>query len=285
MAKYFISADMEGVCGVASILQCYPKADTTGYYAAVEQLAAEIKAVYIGIRAVDPDAKIVVNDAHSTMTNLGLGHLPEDIELLSGKPKLCAMMSGLDNSFAAAFLVGYHAKAGTEKGVLNHTFHQKLFDVSINGVSYGEGGINALYAHWMHNVPVILGSGDRAFCEEITAFLPSMVTVETKVGLTTTAAHSHSKASVLKELEAKTKHAMNLLSRGVSFHLGLGDIQAPYTLKLTFIDTLPCDVAMTSPLYKRLDGRTLEYQADNFETLYRGLQSAYTMLNYTSYME
>jgi len=280
MPKYYLSVDLEGVCGVTSLLQCYPKADRAPFNDAVEQLAEEINLVAFALLEADSHSEIVVNDAHSTMTNLHLEHLlSSGISLVSGKPKLCAMMAGLDSSFDAAFLIGYHAKAGTEKGVLNHTFHSKLFDVKINGVSYGEGGINAYYASLVHQVPVVLASGDKAFCEEIRSVLPEVCTVETKQGLTTTAAQN----IAVDQLEAAyTQQTQKAISRKPKFPAKL---KSPYTLEITFTTSLACDVAMTSPLYQRVDGRTLTTKTDNFETLYRSLQAAYTMLGYTDYME
>ncbi len=282
MAKYYISADLEGVCGVSSLLQCYPKEDQTGYQAAVNQLALEINTVAKVILQEDPTAENLVNDAHSTMTNLTLAHLSPQIALLSGKPKVCAMMSGLDESFKGAFFIGYHARAGVENSVLNHTFHSKLFDVKVNGKSYGEGEINALYASLTHQVPVLLASGDRAFCQEIKTVVPNIHTVETKIGITTTAAQCHPQESVMRSYQEQTRNALQTLKKGQG---SLPSENAPFTLQITFINTLACDVAMTSPLYKRLEGRTIEMTTDNFKTLYQGLQSAYTMLSYTHYME
>ncbi len=279
MAKYYISADLEGVCGVTSLLQCYPKSDLTGYHTAVRQLASEINAVCETILSCEPDAEILVNDAHSTMANLSQEMLLPNVGLLSGKPKVCAMMSGLDKSFDGVILIGYHAKAGAEKGVLNHTFHGKLFDVNINGQPYGEGEINALYAGLVYQVPVLLASGDRAFCQEINAFLPQVKAVETKIGLTTTAAESHPLSQVMADYRSKTKAALTEPKTSPAL------LKPPFTLTVTFINTLACDVAMTSPLYQRLDGRTLQMVTDDFAVLYRGLQSAYTMLCYTDFME
>lgn len=285
MTKYYISADLEGVCGVASPLQCYPKDDLTGYTMAVKQMALEVNTVAEAIFAHNPDAEVLVNDAHSTMTNLAQEMLSSRVHLLSGKPKLCAMMTGLDDSYRGAILLGYHAKAGTEKGVLNHTFHHKLYDVQVNGQSLGEGGINALYAGLVHQVPVILASGDKAFCKEIKTLMPSLHTVETKAGITTTAAQCHAWDKVKEDYRVQAAEALKKSQQWGQNGSTLTLPEAPYTLTITFIDSLACDVVMTSPLYKRVDGTTVEMTADNFKTLYQGLQSAYTMLAYTHYME
>lgn len=166
MTKLYISADLEGVCGVVSPHHCSAEPDRSAYDWAVSQLEMEVAAVVEA--ALDHGvSEVLVNDSHCTMTNLYLEQVDPRVSLLTGKPKRCAMSAGLDERFDAAIYIGYHAKAGAHKGVLSHTFHSKLFDVSVNGVSYGEGGINALYASLVHGVPLVLASGDRAFVEEI----------------------------------------------------------------------------------------------------------------------
>lgn len=282
MARYYISADLEGVCGVTSPLQCSAGKDTQGYGTAVRQLALEINHVAEALFESDNQAEILVNDAHNSMINLPLETLLPRIRLLSGKPKPCAMVAGLDASFDAALFIGYHAMAGTEKGVLNHTYHGKLFDVRVNGVSYGEGGINALYASLVHQVPVILASGDAAFCREIRQLIPEIETVETKIGLAANAAQCRSGGDVL---EAYRRQIEELTRKPGQWRRNLPFLEGPYTLRITFTDTLACDTVAISSLYRRCDGRTVEMTANHFEELYRGLQSAYTMLSYTHYLE
>ena len=45
MTRLYISADLEGACGVTSPLQCSPTADRPAYDWAVTQLAREVKEV------------------------------------------------------------------------------------------------------------------------------------------------------------------------------------------------------------------------------------------------
>lgn len=279
--KLFISADLEGVCGVTSPLQCFPKSDRSGYQLAVEQLAKEVSTV--ALAALEAGAgEIIVNDSHGYMTNLALPHLPPQVQLLSGKPKCCAMSAGLDKTCDGAIYIGYHAKAGTLNGLLNHTFHDKLFDVSVNGISYGETGINALYASLIHQVPVILISGDQALCEEAKQLCPTLETVQTKTSLSFAAALSRPQGDVLAEYQEKIKQ---LLTKPKGWRKNLLALKAPYTLQVTFINSLAADVAMTMPWLTRIDGRTIEYQTSDFQELYQALQSAYAILSYSGYME
>ncbi|MEB3206889.1 MAG: M55 family metallopeptidase, partial [Vampirovibrionales bacterium] len=79
--KLYISADLEGVCGVTSKSQCYPHPNTaSAYHYAVEALGREVRAVLRGLasavcHAAAPPAEpltVVVNDAHGPMSNLTL---------------------------------------------------------------------------------------------------------------------------------------------------------------------------------------------------------------------
>ena len=120
MKKIYISADTEGLNGVTSFSQVLPdyKPD---YPEMQKELHAELNALIKGLKSAGVQ-EIVVNDAHNTMTNINLSELPDDVVLISGKPKKVSMMYGLDDSFDGVILFGYHAMAGSE-GVLAHTFN------------------------------------------------------------------------------------------------------------------------------------------------------------------
>lgn len=279
MTKLYISADLEGAAWVTSPRQCDAGRDTEAYNHACRELAEEVTVVAEAALETGVSA-IVVNDAHFTMTNLRPDHLPPEVSLLSGKPKNCAMAAGLDDSFDGAIYIGYHAMAGTERGILNHTFHDRLFDVSINGRSYGEGGINALYASLAHQVPVVLASGDQAFCDEIRDLLPGVETVRTKTSLTATAALSRPKTELFADYRETVRR---VLDNRTNWGKSLLTLTPPYELVMTYTHTMACDVAMTLPWLERLDGRRVRYVTDNFEALYRAMQSAYAILGYGTY--
>ena len=281
MTKLYISADLEGICGVVTWHQCAPEPDRDAYDLAVAQLETEVEAVVES--ALDAGVQeIIVNDSHCSMTNLRFAHIHPEVSLISGKPKRCAMSAGLDSSFDGAIYIGYHAKAGVHRGVLAHTFHNKLFDVSVNGISYGEGGINALYASLVFGVPLVMASGDRAFVEEIHSLLPDLVTVETKEGITQTAANNRPLEALLNDYTEKTALT---LSNQPNWKKNLLKLSGPYELKITFISPLAADTANLIPGLTRLDGRTLSYKTDNFETLYQMLQSCYSIVACTAALE
>lgn len=280
MAKLYISADLEGICWVTSPLQCNRLPDETAYRKAVDQLGLEVKTVIDAAFEVGA-TEIVVNDSHCTMANLDLSHVGDRVSLLSGKPKLCAMSAGLDSSFDGAFYIGYHAKAGTENGILNHTFHSRIFDVSINGQSYGETGVNGLYASLKHKVPVLLASGDQALCAEAKFLSTEIETVQTKTSISTAAALSRPLSDVLSDYQ---KSIQKVFKQKTSWKKQLLTLKKPYELQVTFLTSLDADCAtMLAPL-TRIDGRTLRFETDDFQVLYQTLQAAYALTGYTGYM-
>ena len=154
--KVFISADIEGVACVVSVED--GKLQGVEYERAREWMTGEVNAAVEG--AFESGAtEVVVADSHGHMRNIMAEKLHEDALLVRGSPRPGTMMEGLDESFDAAFLIGYHAMAGTPKGVLAHTYlGSGIYAIRLNGITVGEPGFNtALAGHY--NVPVALVSG------------------------------------------------------------------------------------------------------------------------------
>src|SRR5262249_3583436 len=106
--KFFISADLEGVGGVVTWAQT--GADGHDYAAARESMTSEVNAA---IRAAYEGGatEVVVVDAHGEGTNLKRTDVDRRALLISGLPMPMGMMTGIDDSFAAAAFIGYHASA------------------------------------------------------------------------------------------------------------------------------------------------------------------------------
>src|SRR5688572_21899913 len=166
--KVFISVDMEGIAGVAAGSDV---GGTSGDYARFRTImAAEANAAIDGAFSAGA-TDVLVRDSHGSKLNMFPGDLDPRARLLrgqSGGPK--NMMEGIDSTFGAVVFIGYHAKAGTQKAILEHTSTGNVVDFSINGVSLPEGGYNALVAG-LYGVPVVFASGDRAVVEQLRGLL------------------------------------------------------------------------------------------------------------------
>ena len=183
--KIYVSTDLEGVSGVWRFAQTRDR--TSPFYAqAVEYLMGDIAALDQGLRG-EGVSKIVVSDGHGGGNNF-LPHLMEPgASYVTGQPR--KSMEGLDKSFDAVILLGYHAMKGTPDGVLNHTQNSiREIRYWYNGRESGEIAQTALVAGSM-GIPIIMVTGDVATCREAKRFLGrNVVTVATKRGISREAA-------------------------------------------------------------------------------------------------
>src|SRR2546430_6694669 len=112
--KIFISVDMEGITGVVQPAQLGPEGFE--YQRAREWMTAEVNAAIEGVRRRAP-AEVVVCDSHGNGQSLLIDKLPDDVQIVRGFPRPLEMMQGLDESFAAALFIGYHASEWTADAV------------------------------------------------------------------------------------------------------------------------------------------------------------------------
>ena len=168
--KVYISVDMEGITGVVGDDQV--SAGGAEYGRTRTLMAGDTNAAIEGARLAGA-TDILVNDSHGGQRNLRLEDLAPGVRLISHTFKRHGMMEGLDESFDAVLFVGYHAKAGASRGVFAHTGSGVVRDLTINGRSVGESGMNAALAAW-YGVPVVMVSGDDAAVEEVTAVVPGV---------------------------------------------------------------------------------------------------------------
>jgi len=156
--KIFISVDMEGISGVVQPAQLGP--DGFEYQRAREWMTGEVNAAIAGIRETGP-AEILICDSHGNGQSLLIDKVPEDVRIVRGFPRPLEMMQGLDDTFAAAMFIGYHASEWTPGAVRGHTISSaRLLGVRLNGVEVSEGIYNAALAGHF-GVPVAFVSGDR----------------------------------------------------------------------------------------------------------------------------
>ena len=106
------------------------------------------------------------------MRSLLIEDLDHRARLHSGGPSPFSMLQGIDDQpgYDGLLLIGYHARAGARKGVLCHTWSDKVAGVWLNDVEVGEIGLNAAVAGHYHT-PVIGISGDQTACLEAQTLL------------------------------------------------------------------------------------------------------------------
>jgi D-amino peptidase len=197
--KVYISADIEGTTGIAHMDETTKsKSDYADFQ---KQMTAEVVAACEG--AVEAGAKeILVKDAHDSARNIIQAQLPECARLIrewSGHPY--SMMQGLDKTFDAVMMTGYHSRAGSDTNPLAHTFTGGVAYIKINGRYASEFLINA-YTAALNGVPVVMVTGDKGLCDDATGIIPNIATVAVSEGIGASSVSIHPNIALRKIKEA-----------------------------------------------------------------------------------
>ena len=179
---------------------------TAAIEGAREAGATEILVQDIGfIRGVSPGGLILHYDDLPRGIRIGLGGAP--------------LHRVIDASFDAVILLGHHAMAGVEDGVMAHTFSSLAIEnMWLNGTRIGEIGMEALI-FGAFDVPVVMVSGDEAGCREAREWLGNVEVAPVKKGLGTHWAISLHPADADDLIREKTKAALQRLNEFNPFKL------------------------------------------------------------------
>ena len=255
--KVFISADMEGTAGVTDWDQVMP--DKHDYARFRRLMTEEVNAAILG--ALEGGAKeIVVNDSHNTMRNLLIEELHPQAQLISGSPKPRSMMQGIDNTFDAVFFTGYHAAAGTQDGILDHTYSSaSVRQIKLGNLIVGEAGLNAALAGYF-KVPVALVTGDVTAVAQTKKLLPQVEAVAIKEPIGRLAARSYQPVEARRRIK---EGATRALKRAKDLKPLI--LPRPLTIEIEWAYTAMADRCMLIPGTTRVHPRTVAYKARDVE--------------------
>ncbi len=258
--KLFISADIEGTCGIASWSETDKKHPDYAVFA--HRMTMEVKAACEGALQAGVE-QIVVRDAHDSARNLDASLLPREAQLIRGWGQdPLSMMSGLDETFLGAVFTGYHDAAGTGSSPLSHTMDMGLVWLTINGETLSEGKINAYTAAYL-KVPVIMVSGDAGICSRMKTLLPNCLTVPVNMGIGNLVTSVHPEVAQAQIKEAVKKSCLMEQEEAL---LTLPD---SFTLDVRYIEHKKAYSSGFYPGVTRLDSHTLRFEASNWYEVLR----------------
>jgi D-amino peptidase len=259
----FISVDMEGIAGITTLRQTMRGTDD--YAWAREVMTEEANAAIAG--AFDASARrVVVSDSHADMGNLLPHKLDQRADLVQGSPKLpYSMMTGIEEGFACAAFIGYHAGAGTADAIMAHTYTGFITDLRVNGESWNETHLNAALSGTFA-VPVGFVAGDRACCDQAKERLPWIKVAVVKEAFGDRVGRSLSPTKARAAIRGLLRDVVKNADR-----LEVWKPDGPFTLELDLVNTAVADVCAIAPGTERSGARTVSFTTDDFRTLYRCL--------------
>lgn len=261
--KIYISVDMEGVTGVTAAQHVDPSHPE--YQRFRRLMTQDVNAAIEGALAAGA-TEFVVNDSHAWMCNVLIEELHPAAELISGSNKPLLQMQGMDESFAGAFFVGYHAMEGAQSATINHTIMSRAVTrITVNGVEVGETTINAgIAGHF--GVPVALVTGDDKVAAEAKRFHPDVETAVVKEAYDRFVAKSLPPARSHALIRERAQRAVQKLSQLEPYK-----VETPVTIEITFKTTAEAAFCTVFPTVTRLDSKTVRVQGDDYLTAYKQL--------------
>ena len=265
--KVLISVDMEGVTGVVNWEDVNRDGKDYDYFR--EIMTLEANAAVEGAVEAGAD-EIYVRDAHSSGRNILPGLLDKRAMLIrawSGGYKV--MMEGIDETFDAAIFVGYHAKANTPNGILDHTMNSsRVDDFSLNSISLPEAGINGIIAGYF-NVPVVFVAGEKGICVQAKALFGEVETVAVKEGIGDAALSLHPMIARNK-IRAGVKKALQNIRKYKPYKLS-----SPYTLVVQYKDEKSADEKSVYPGAGKSGSREVTFKSGSILEVIKAMSKLY----------
>jgi len=258
--KVFISADIEGISGVATNQQL----KTPGEYQRFRKLmTSEVNAVVEG--AFNGGAtEVVVADGHGNMSNILIEDLDPRARLVSGSNRVMCQLEGLDESFDAIMFVGHHGREGGSDAVISHTLAGICVnEMKINGKVVGETEMNAFVAG-SFGVPAVFISGDDAYVKEVKETLPEVEAVVVKRAVDRFAAELLHPTVVAEQIREKAEAAIQKAKSIKPL-----EISGPVTFEIQFKGPQQAKMTTTLPTVEAVDPKTIRFTCDDMVTAYK----------------
>lgn len=263
-----ICVDMEGITGVTQwdhVTLTHPE-----YQRFRRLMTGDVNAAVRGVLAGGAE-NVIVSDGHWDGTNILIEELDPRARLNCGSPSPFSMVQGVAGDVQALLFIGYHARAGSQNAILDHTWSSaRVANLWLNGRLCGEIGLNASVAGYFNN-PVLMISGDQTACAEAQDWIPGIETAIVKQASGRNAAECLPPAVSQARIEAAAKNAMLRLVKATS--------PAPLTtvlpcrITIEFKDSDLADRAVSVPGAERLDGRKVEIISTDMAAAYKAFRA------------
>ena len=269
--KVYISVDIEGITGIVSFSQCgRPDGQHFDFGFARRMLTHDVNAAIRGLRAAGA-SQVVVKDSHATCKNLLIEDLEPGTQLISGFGSgRDGMMDGIDETFDASLLVGYHGMAGAQNAMMDHALVGGLHKFWINDSLAGEIAVSAAVAG-AYGVPTVLLTSDSVACIEATDCIPGVRTYSTKNGFGRYMGRLLHPSVTGPGIEMAAQAALEAVST-ISPYV----IEGPVTMKAEFRAIEEADLPAQLEGVERMDGYTLQWTRSDFMSAHR---AALTIFN------
>jgi D-amino peptidase len=261
--KIFISADMEGISGVATNQQLKTNSE---YHRFRKLMTADVNAAIEG--AFNGGAtEVVVADGHGNMSNIIIEELDPRARLVSGSNRVMCQLEGLDESFDGIMFIGHHGReGGSDVAVISHTLAGICVnEMKVNGKVVGETEMDT-YVGGGFGVPTIMISGDDAYIREVKETLPEVEAAVTKRAVDRFAAELIHPEKARKEIREKAEAAVK---RAKEFKPLV--LEGPVTFDIQFKGSQQAKMTTTLPTVELTGPKSIRFTCADIITAYKNM--------------
>ena len=204
--QYLIVVDLEGVHGVVGEPFC-TLSDCADYEKAIRAATLEVNTAIEAL--FDGGAeKVLVWDNHGKGANLDFEKIDARAVRVDTTGNASRFDFVLPHKIDHILFFGYHAKEGTPRGVLAHTYSSVSIQyVKLNGVAVGELAVDSAICATHGISPLFIAADDMAIAE-MRDVCPDITAVITKYGKGRNQADLRESADVLAEIYKGVREAM-----------------------------------------------------------------------------
>jgi D-amino peptidase len=259
--KIFISADMEGISGVATNQQLKTNSE---YQRFRKLMTADVNAAIEG--AFNGGAtEVVVADGHGNMSNILIEELDSRARLVSGNNRVMCQLEGLDETFDGIMFVGHHGReGGSDVAVISHTLAGICVnEMKINGKIVGETEMNSLVAG-SFGVPAIFISGDDAYVKEVKETLPEIEAAVVKRAVDRFAAELIHPIVAREEIRTQSEKAVRKTKDFKPLVM-----EGPVTFEIELKGSQQAKMTTTLPTVELIGPKRIRFTCDDMVTAYK----------------
>ncbi len=254
--RVFVMTDLEGVSGVCRA--DHVRQDGSLYQVARRYLTWDVNACVEGCFAGGAD-EVVVKDAHGGHgQNFIWDELDPRAEYVMGQTGR-HRLPGIEQC-DALMLLGFHAMAGTQEAILEHTMSSGAWqNFRLNGRLVGEIAIDSAIAG-ENGVPTVFLSGDDKACAEAEEFIPGIITACVKRGLAVEGGQLLSAERAHHLIRQRATEAVQRVEAVEPLRF-----EPPVKARLERVSRGRLPNPDKAPYVRIIDGRTYEVTADSVE--------------------
>ncbi|MBY0123181.1 M55 family metallopeptidase [Bacillus sp. S/N-304-OC-R1] len=258
--KIYISADIEGISGVATIQQLVNNSE---YQRFRKLMTEEVNAAIRGAHNGGAN-EVVVADGHGNMSNIIIEDLDPRARLVSGNNRVMCQLEGLDETFDGIIFIGHHGRESASQAVISHTLAGICVkEIMINNKVVGETEMNALVAGSL-KIPAIFISGDDQYVSEVKETLPDVESVVVKYARDRLAAELIHPQVVHEEIEKRVACSLKKANEIKPITM-----EGPITFEIEFKGPQQANMTTTLPTVQKISSTRIKFTCDDMITAYK----------------